>query len=187
MIKLIFGCILACSLLASRVSAATLLGDEFEGTSRVPHSQDAMVIASKDAVAPAAQFLFATGKIKPTATKLATSVVINFPGNGKYELSDFDGIQLKNLSRSNIAGFAHDPSSTVSGLDQRRLRFGSDSLFFNFSRLSSQADDQISGNIAVVETAAPKPGTWALMLLGFGLVGRAMRSARTSRMRLSFT
>lgn len=184
--KLILGSVLTCSFLASPVSAATFLGDEFAGSYRFPNLQNATVIGGNAVVAPSAQFRFVTGKINPTAVVSASNVLITFAGDGTYRLADFNGILLKNLSRSNIAGLVLDPSSTVVGFDQTRLSYSSDSLFFNFSGLSFRASDRISANVTFIGTSVPEPGTWAFMLLGFGLIGGAMRSARSGHKRLSY-
>jgi hypothetical protein len=178
---------LTCSLFAMPVSAATFLGDEFEGSYRYPHLENATVNGGQVVVAPSAQFTFVTGNINPTAVISASNVLITFAGDGKYKLADFNGILLKNLSNSNIAGLSLNASSTVPGFDQSRLSFSSDSLFFNFAGLAFRANDQISANVAFAETAVPEPGTWALMLLGLGLIGGAMRSSRSGHLRSSVT
>ncbi len=183
--KLLLGSALACSMIASPVSAATFLGDQFEGSYRFPRVQNATINGLSSVVSPVAEFTFATGRINPTARVSPSSIEITFEGNGRYNQGEFNGILLKNLSRSNIAGFSLDPMSTVAGFDQSRLSFTSDSLFFNFAGLSIRATDRISANVAFVGTAVPEPGTWALMLLGIGLIGGAMRSARTRQFILS--
>ncbi len=38
--------------------------------------------------------------------------------------------------------------------------------------------DDVSYNTSIVTSAVPEPATWALMVMGFGIVGGAMRSAR---------
>lgn len=185
--KLIPGCALLCSLFASPVSAATFIGDSFEGSYRFPHLHNATVDGGSEVVSPVAQFTFVTGRINPTARISASKVLINFAGRGTYKKAEFNGILLKNLSRSNIGGIVLDPSSTLSGFDQSRLSFTSDSLFFNFEGLSIQASDRISANVAFVTSAVPEPATWAMMLLGFGAVGSAMRRRQKAAMFSQFT
>lgn len=176
---------MAWCIIVAPASAATFLGDQFEGSYRFPRVQNATISGSNSDVSPVAQFTFATGRINPTARISPSMIEITFAGSGRYNQGEFNGILLRNLSRSNIAGFALDPTSTVAGFDQSRLSFTSNSLFFNFAGLSIRATDRISANVAFAETAVPEPGTWTLMILGIGLIGGAMRSARPRQSILS--
>lgn len=45
----------------------------------------------------------------------------------------------------------------------------------------------LNGNTGSVQNAVPEPATWAMMLLGFGLVGGAMRSRRRQKLTVSYT
>lgn len=184
--KLILGCTLLCSLFAAPVSAATFIGDSFEGSYRFPHLQNATIDGGSEVVSPVAQFTFVTGRINPTAIISASNVLITFAGRGTYNEAEFNGILLKNLSRNNIGGFVLDPSTTISGFDQSRLSFTSDSLSFNFEGLSIQATDRISANVAFVTNAVPEPATWAIMLVGFGAVGFAMRRRKKDNVRVRY-
>lgn len=66
---------------------------------------------------------------------------------------------------------------------------GSDQTNIGGIRLRSSSNAFEIDNISV-QAAVPEPGTWALMLLGFGLVGGAMRRGKTSgiaaRLRYAF-
>ena len=53
---------------------------------------------------------------------------------------------------------------------------GTDVANFSSLRLSSTANAFEIDNIAI--NAVPEPGTWAMMLLGFGGIGLAMRRRR---------
>lgn len=181
--KIILQFVLLGSLFASPVSAATFIGDSFEGSYRFPHLQNATINGGSAVVSPVARFTFATGRINPTATISGSNVLIAFQGLGRYKAAEFNGILLKNLSRSNIGGFVLDPNSTLSGFDQSRLSFTSDSLFFNFEGLSIRAADRISANVTFLPGAVPEPGTWALMIFGLGAMGFTLRRRRTSAVR----
>lgn len=181
--RLILQSALLGSLFANPVSAATFIGDSFEGSYRFPHLQKSTVNGGSAVVSPVAQFTFVTGRINPTATISGSNVLITFQGRGRYKAAEFNGILLKNLSRSNIGGFVLDPNSTLSGFDQSRLSFTSDSLFFNFEGLSFRAADRISANVTFLPGAVPEPATWALMITGLGAVGFSVRRRRTSTSR----
>ena len=43
---------------------------------------------------------------------------------------------------------------------------------------NQSSDVLFSGRIGAVQAGVPEPGTWAMMLLGFGVVGGAMRYRR---------
>jgi hypothetical protein len=52
--------------------------------------------------------------------------------------------------------------------------------------LFSTPADSITFNIGSAISAAPEPGTWAMMLMGFGIVGAAMRRRSKVRTNVSF-
>jgi len=63
---------------------------------------------------------------------------------------------------------------------------GADSVSFSVTAGFQDAIDEVVDNISVTRaaplgSAAPEPGAWALMLVGFGLAGAAVRRARTAR------
>jgi hypothetical protein len=47
-------------------------------------------------------------------------------------------------------------------------------------------DAFVSGSFSSVEAAVPEPATWAMMLIGFGFVGGAMRSRRHRKVTVSY-
>lgn len=167
--------------IASPASAATFIGDSFEGSYRFPRLERSTINGGSLTVSPVARFTLETGRINPTATISASNVLITFAGDGRYKVAEFNGILLKNLSRSNIANFILDPSSTLFGFGQSRLSFTSDSLIFNFEGLSIRATDRVSANVVFAASAVPEPETWAMLILGLGMIGSAMRKRRTDR------
>lgn len=44
----------------------------------------------------------------------------------------------------------------------------------------------VTGRFTLISNAVPEPSTWALMLLGFGAVGAAMRSPKRRRMTVAY-
>ncbi|OBX19716.1 hypothetical protein A9995_03890 [Erythrobacter sp. QSSC1-22B] len=72
----------------------------------------------------------------------------------------------QNSFRLNWAGIGYDPD--VNNTYSVNLTSGSNSLT-TYAKL---------GTGAVTTAAVPEPSTWAMMLLGFGFVGGAMRSAK---------
>lgn len=185
--KKIVACALLCSVIASPASAATFIGDSFEGSYRFPRLQRATIEGGNAVISPVGQFTFLTGRINPTARISESNVLITFAGDGTYKSAEFNGILLRNLSRSNIAGFLLDPSTTLSGFDQSRLSFTPDSLLFNFEGLSIRAVERVSAKVLFVTTSVPEPTAWTFMILGFGAMGFALRrrSKGTVQVRLA--
>lgn len=72
------------------------------------------------------------------------------------------------------AFFLFDAGNSIGGLDSFTLNRGG----LSNARLYSTG--------AYVPPAVPEPATWALMLLGFGLVGGAMRSKRRQKVTVSY-
>lgn len=184
--KTILQCVLLWALICSPASAATFLGDRFEGSYRFPHLRNTTVDSGSAVVSPTAQFTFVTGRINPTVRISASNLLITFAGAGSYRSAEFNGILLKNLSQSNISGLYLDPTSTLRGFNQSRLSFTSDSMAFNFEGLSIQATDRISANVAFGAPAIPEPAAWMAMLIGFAAVGFAMRGRRQDHSRVRF-
>lgn len=52
------------------------------------------------------------------------------------------------------------------------------SATLNFTNLTGGANEGIFLDAISVQTAVPEPGTWAMMLLGFGAIGGVMRSRK---------
>ncbi|QGN56117.1 PEPxxWA-CTERM sorting domain-containing protein [Novosphingobium sp. Gsoil 351] len=48
-------------------------------------------------------------------------------------------------------------------------------------------DDGFKLGAITVSAAVPEPATWAMMLIGFGFIGGAMRSRGKVRRRVAFT
>ena len=56
--------------------------------------------------------------------------------------------------------------------------FDEHNLYVNWQGLSFTDTTVVSLNVAFGAAAVPEPGTWAMMLLGFGAVGFSMRRRR---------
>lgn len=73
-------------------------------------------------------------------------------------------------------------SSSLSGMVQFGPSLnGSNSATFNASNFAITVRDTVTGQTRVL-TPVPEPGTWAMMLLGFGVIGSAMRRRRSKRL-----
>lgn len=179
----IYAALAAAAVMATSVpaSAGTFIGDTFEGSYRFPNERRITINSGLGTVDPDAEFTFSTGRINPTAQIFASSVLVTFAGDGRYVVSDFNGIHLRNLSKSLIAGLILNPSSTVAGFDQSRLIFTSNTLQFNFEGLRFRAGDQIRADVLFQGSSVPEPSAWIVMIFGLGAIGLTMRVANKRR------
>jgi len=92
----------------------------------------------------------------------AQSVVVTFAG-GSQTIVNLNG------SGNNFYGILATAGEQLTGLS-----------FGNFQPTGSgvQALQQVRLNLNPTVAAVPEPGTWALMLLGFGAVGASLRRSR---------
>jgi hypothetical protein len=92
----------------------------------------------------------------------ATSVTVTFAGGGSQTITGLAG------NGNNFYGIVATAGEQLTGLS-----FGN----FQPSGSGIQALNQVRLNL-IPAAPVPEPGTWALMLLGFGAVGTAMRRSR---------
>lgn len=163
---------------ASPAAATTFLGDTFEADYQFPREGRFSIDGGTAVVSPTALFTFPTGRINPSVEISATSILISFAGNGRFTRADFNGILLRNLSRSMISAVLLSSASTPQ-FEQDRLSFTSDSISFNFSGTRFRAGDQIRADVFFMSSPVPEPEAWVMMILGLGALGAAMR--RNSR------
>lgn len=94
---------------------------------------------------------------------------LEFLDASNFVLATFTGIQVNNPADGNQTAAATNPL----------VRFdltGSDVAAFSSLRLRSTQNTFEVDNFAV--NAVPEPSTWAMMLIGFGVVGSALRRRR---------
>lgn len=95
------------------------------------------------------------------------------PGSASYS-SDFYAFDFTAQARNN------DLISQLISLDQ----FGSKSFSLGFLNADTNLFVHVTGSInsaQLISSAVPEPATWATMLLGFGLIGGAMRRRQKAR------
>jgi hypothetical protein len=120
------------------------------------------------------------GVISFTLGSLATSFAANFFQNFGFGLQDSE-----DTSSFTISFYKDDALNESSTFDvaPEGIYFGLTGLSL-FNRVTiaqptgyATIDDVSFGGSAGVVTAAPEPATWAMMLIGFGAAGLAMRRA----------
>jgi hypothetical protein len=98
-----------------------------------------------------------------------------------------------NASVATVAGFLTTATSVYtqfgvpSGLDRQLFGVPLDTANFyviSIDGVAARSDSRYDGNLTA--TAVPEPGTWAMMLAGFGLIGFAMRRKSESHPKVRF-
>lgn len=97
----------------------------------------------------------------------------NFLFNG-WVISD----QINGLN--DITGVTINPSSTWLAFNQSNIAFTADSITVNWAALNFSSGDRLLLDVTFAAAGVPEPSTWAMMLLGFGCVGFAMRRRRNT-------
>ena len=130
-----------------------------------------------------------TGPLAYTAQEAAAHL---FGGQaGAYSVStagskiaDIDGQAWYSILGIGVGIFEQDYSSKYLGLyygpnaDHDSGKFGPVSAFVNDWAVGARFTNYAFRDDAVVGSGTPEPGAWALMILGFGGVGAAMRRRR---------
>ena len=113
-----------------------------------------------------------------------TNIFIDFLNSSNWTPADFNGWVLSdetdNLAA--ILGVSIDPATNMSGFSLSNISFTGDSIIVNWQGLSFTNTTVVSLNVSFGDAAVPEPGTWAMMLLGFGAVGVALRRGRKPKL-----
>lgn len=167
------------ALLASAPALAQFTGDTVNGTYKYPDNTTVFINLGNQVVSPTATFTFLTGTPNTTAVVGASTITLSFSGTGDFTGATFNGVTITDLTDSDIIGVELG-SSNVAGFDASRLSFTSNSVSLNLASLSTTSDSSIVANVLFAASAVPELATWAMMLIGFGGIGLAMRRGRRS-------
>jgi hypothetical protein len=89
------------------------------------------------------------------------------------------GTNLPNPGGVPLSQVLFDPNDTFVRND---IMVGPGTYTLNIQGTPGTQNGSLSGNVAFTAAAAvPEPGTWAMMLLGFGAIGFSMRRRRTQQ------
>lgn len=111
----------------------------------------------------------------------ASSITLSQSAGSSYTPSLFNGVRFSGLTFNNgsfLNGFSLE--TDLPGLTTANISFTGSSIEYNAAGLSfTEAPYFIRlGLQTSTAGAVPEPATWAMMLLGFGFVGGAMRAAK---------
>lgn len=109
----------------------------------------------------------------------------------EFKITDIAGMSITSLSALQTAPLFNTSRNPAPA---PQLSFTSSSIRIFFGERSSSApifDFSTNGGKAIfayntVAGAVPEPSTWALMLIGFGAVGGAMRTRRRQKLTVSY-
>jgi hypothetical protein len=103
-----------------------------------------------------------------------TATASNFTFDTSWTPADFNGFRLYDINGTipTFTSVTINQISNMAGLDASRIAFDADNVYVNWNGLSFDTNTVVTLNIS---GAVPEAQTWAMMIVGFGLVGAAMR------------
>lgn len=180
--KLLAASAFAALMFASPAHAASLIGDTVT-CSQVGAGSSYSCLSSSAVVGGGLEF--AVGPAPSSA------IGLNFNGGG-LRITNLSGgalvltqtvITLSNLSHA-FSDFRL-LNSSIGGFDASDIQLQNGVLRLNF--IGTIWASNSTANIALDTTSAvPEPGTWAMMLLGLGAMGAAMRTRRKQKVTVKF-
>ena len=113
-----------------------------------------------------------------------SNIFIDFVDTSFWGPATFNGWVLSDQTDSlaAILGVSIDPSTNLGGFSLANISFTGDSIAVNWQGLDFTRDTVVSLNVTFGDAAVPEPSTWAMMLLGFGAAGIAMRRGRKPKL-----
>lgn len=112
-----------------------------------------------------------------TALDIVFDTVLPSP---QFAAASFNGLVFTSPAFSSIAGVSISATSNLAGFDASRVSVVGNDLRLDWSGLSYDTDTVVGLSFAVAPGAVPEPASWAMMIVGFGVVGAGLRRRRTS-------
>ena len=119
-----------------------------------------------------------------------TNIFIDYTSQSGWTSSSFNGWILSDQtnSLSSILGVSINPATNMAGFSLANLSWTADSITTNWAGLAFDSNTVVSLDVAFSPNtgAVPEPSAWAMMLIGFGFVGGAMRARRRQKLAVSY-
>lgn len=87
----------------------------------------------------------------------------------------FNGAVFESTAFASITGVSVNPSTTFAGFDASRVSIVGNQLQLNWAGLGYSNDTTLSLSFTGPGSTVPEPGSWLMMIGGFGLVGAMQR------------
>jgi hypothetical protein len=109
-----------------------------------------------------------------------TNILVDFSGDSSWNSAAFNGWILSDQTDSlaAILGVTINPATNMSGFSLSNISWTGDTIAVNWQGLAFNPDTVVSLDVVTSQGAVPEPATWAMMLLGFGAAGTAIRRSR---------
>lgn len=127
-----------------------------------------------------------TGDFTGPGTYLVHEVSFITGLNGNSAGGPFTGF-LSNTGVFDGSMFAYDIAYSILISNEDTITLGGNSfvaggykVFFNPLVLTNGTSTPVTGSLTATVSAVPEPATWAMMIMGFGLVGGSMRARRSA-------
>ena len=113
-----------------------------------------------------------------------SNIFIDFIDTSNWGPATFNGWVLGDETNSlaAILGVSIDPSTNLTGFSLSNISFTDDTIAVNWQGLNFTSATVVSLNVTFGDAAVPEPSSWAMMLLGFGAAGLALRRGRKPKL-----
>lgn len=109
----------------------------------------------------------------------SNNILVDFTSGATFNSASFNGWILRDLTDnlSAITGVTVNGATNMAGFSASNLIWDANSIAVNWQGLTFNSSTQVSLDVTFADSAAavPEPATWAMMLLGFAVIGMAMR------------
>ena len=140
------------------------------------------------APASATQYLFTIGGGSTAIGTLTVADPINNPGGSLITAitGTYNGLAIGGLlgvngfaSNDNLLFVGQSPLLTGGGFSFNGA-FGNRNIYWNGNNYRDFGQADVTFSISAITAGVPEPATWALMLIGFGAMGVALRRRRAA-------
>lgn len=177
---------LACCAALPSAAQATLVGDTVLATELYPDTSSSLGSTGPFVILPGGTDFGTVGQ--SAVDVIVAGTTITFDALFAYTplVATFDGFDIEDLDLSTtITGV----SLTSGFLPAGNLSFGAHDVLINLSGVPLDPDKPIVLSVTSADTAppgVPEPAAWAMLLMGFGGLGAALRARRPVRGAVSY-